>query len=278
MGTGRKRGVGLALSSGSARGLAHIGVLKVLEKERIPIKAIAGSSMGALIGGLYAAGVPPTELENIALKATRRTVLTHIDLIPSLKGLVLGKKIEGMLRSFVGDKDFGELNIPMAIVATDIFTGEEVVFKDSGDLVDAIRASISIPVVFVPVRIGDRTLVDGGIVNPVPVNVLPALDSDAVRVAVSVIPKIEHKQGEKPTPVGMFLNAFDIMQNRLYQANKPPATISIEPDVSFVSGLEFWEAKRLIECGERATLEAIPEIKRKLKPFSFLSIFRKPRI
>ncbi len=145
-------------------------MLKVFEKERIPINAISGSSMGALIGGLYAAGMPLAELESIALKVTRRAVLAYIDPIPSLKGLMVGKKIEEMLRSFIGNKDFSEVRIPLAIVATDILTGEELVFKDTGGVVDAIRASISIPVVFVPVRVGARTLVDGGVVNPVPVD------------------------------------------------------------------------------------------------------------
>ncbi len=151
-------------------------MLKVFEKERIPINAISGSSMGALIGGLYAAGMPLAELESIALKVTRRAVLAYIDPIPSLKGLMVGKKIEEMLRSFIGNKDFSEVRIPLAIVATDILTGEELVFKDTGGVVDAIRASISIPVVFVPVRVGARTLVDGGVVNPVPVDAVISLD------------------------------------------------------------------------------------------------------
>lgn len=273
MNGGYKRGIGLALGSGSARGLAHIGVLKVLEREGIPINAISGASIGALIAGLYAAGVPLEDLESIALKATRRTVLSFIDPIPSLKGLMLGKKIQELLRSFIGSADFSELKIPVALVATDILTGEEVVFKNNGDVVDAIRASISIPVVFVPVRVGERTLVDGGVVNPVPVDTVTSLDPRAVPVAVSVIPKVEHKQAERPTTVDIFLNAFDIMQQRLYEMNKSLARIVIEPDVSFASGIEFWEAKRIIERGEQAALKAVPDIKRALKPFSIFSAF-----
>lgn len=273
MNGGYKRGIGLALGSGSARGLAHIGVLKVLEREGIPINAISGASIGALIAGLYAAGVPLEDLESIALKATRRTVLSFIDPIPSLKGLMLGKRIQELLRSFIGSADFSELKIPVALVATDILTGEEVVFKNNGDVVDAIRASISIPVVFVPVRVGERTLVDGGVVNPVPVDTVTSLDPRAVPVAVSVIPKVEHKQAERPTTVDIFLNAFDIMQQRLYEMNKSLARIVIEPDVSFASGIEFWEARRIIERGEQAALKAVPDIKRALKPFSIFSAF-----
>ena len=270
---GRKRGIGLALGSGSARGLAHIGVLKVFEREGIPIRAIAGASMGALIGGLYAAGMSLEELEKIALKATKRTVLSYIDPIPSLKGLMVGKRIEEMLRSFSRNKDFSELEIPVAIVATDILTGEELVFRDKGDVVDAIRASISIPVVFVPVRVGGKTLVDGGVVNPVPIDLVASLDPRAVPVAVSVIPKVEHKQAERPTTVDIFLNAFDIMQQKMYESTKSLAKITIEPHVSFASGIEFWEARRIIECGEQAALEALPEIKRALRPLSIFSVF-----
>ena len=187
---------------------------------------------------------------------------------------MLGKKIEEMLRSFIGNKDFSELEIPVAIVATDILTGEELVFKEKGDIVDAIRASISVPVVFVPVRMGGKTLVDGGVVNPVPVDAVTSLDPKAVPVAVSVIPKVEYKQAERPTTVDIFLNAFDIMQQKLYELNKSLAKITIEPHVSFASGIEFWEAKRIIQCGERAALEAIPEIKRAIRPFSVFSVFR----
>lgn len=273
MNGGRKRGIGLALGSGSARGLAHIGVLKVLEREGIPITAITGASMGALVGGLYAAGMPLAELESIALKATKRTVLSYIDPIPSLKGLMVGKRIEEMLRSFIGNRDLSELEIPVAIVATDILTGEELVFRDKGDVVDAIRASISIPVVFVPVRVGGKTLVDGGVVNPVPIDLIASLDPRAVPVAVSVIPKVEHKQAERPTTVDIFLNAFDIMQQKMYESTKSLARITIEPHVSFASGIEFWEARRIIDCGEKAAVEALPEIKRALKPFSIFSVF-----
>ena len=163
----------------------------------------------------------------------------------------------------------------MALLVYDIVTVVVVVFNDSGDLVDGIRASISIPVVFVPIRVGVRTLVDGVVVYPVPVDVLTSLDPRAVPVAVSVIPKVEHKQAERPTTIDIFLNSFDIMQQRLYETNKSLARISIEPHVSFASGIEFWEARRIIECGEQAALEAIPEIKRALKPFSLFSIFGK---
>ncbi|MGE5587190.1 MAG: patatin-like phospholipase family protein, partial [Clostridia bacterium] len=226
----RTRGIGLALGSGAARGLAHIGVLKVLEREGIPIKAISGASMGALVGGLYAAGMPLVEMEKYALAVTRRSVLAWIDPIPPKQGFIVGKRIQDLLRSFIGNVGFSELKIPLAVVAADVLTGEEVILRD-GDVVDAIRASISIPVVFVPVQLGGRMLVDGGVVNPVPVDYIRALDKSAVSVAVSVLPRLERKHVEKPRTVDIVLNTLDIMQMRLFEFRRDEADVVIEPDV-----------------------------------------------
>jgi len=258
-----KRGVGLALGSGAARGLAHIGVLKVLEREGIEVKAISGASMGALVGGLYAAGMPLSEMERYALAVTRRSVLAWIDPIPPKQGFIMGKKIEELLRSFIGDVDFSELRIPLAVAAADILTGEEVILRE-GDVVDAIRASISIPVVFVPVQLGRRMLVDGGVVNPVPVDYIRMLDRSAVSVAVSVLPKLERKQVEKPGTVDIVLNTLDIMQIRLFEARRGEAKVVIEPDVAFATGVEFWEARQIIARGEEAALDALPSIRKAL--------------
>ena len=258
-----KRGVGLALGSGAARGLAHIGVLKVLEREGIEVKAISGASMGALVGGLYAAGMPLSEMERYALAVTRRSVLAWIDPIPPKQGFIMGKKIEELLRSFIGDVDFSELRIPLAVAAADILTGEEVILRE-GDVVDAIRASISITVVFVPVQLGRRMLVDGGVVNPVPVDYIRMLDRSAVSVAVSVLPKLERKQVEKPGTVDIVLNTLDIMQIRLFEARRGEAKVVIEPDVAFATGVEFWEARQIIARGEEAALDALPSIRKAL--------------
>ncbi|NLG78977.1 MAG: patatin family protein [Firmicutes bacterium] len=257
----RKRGVGLALGSGAARGLAHIGVLKVLEREGIEIRAISGASMGALIGGLYAAGMPLAEMEKHALAVTKRSVLAWVDPIPPKQGFLVGKKIQELLRSFIGDVRFSQLKIPLAVAAADVLTGEEVVLRD-GDVVDAIRASISIPVVFVPVQLGRRMLVDGGVVNPVPVDYIRLLDRWAVPVAVSVLPKLERKQVEKPGTVDIILNTLDIMQMRLFEFRRAEAKVVIEPDVSFATGAEFWEAREIIARGEQAAIGALPSIRK----------------
>ncbi|MEW6228576.1 MAG: patatin-like phospholipase family protein [Bacillota bacterium] len=265
----RKRGIGLALGSGAARGLAHIGVLKVLEREGINIRAITGASIGALIGGLYAAGMSVAEMERHALDVTKRSVLAWIDPILPRQGLIVGRKIQDMLRSFIGDIEFPGLRIPLAIVATDILTGEEVVFSREGNVVDAIRASISIPAIFVPVRLGDRLLVDGGVVNSVPVDHIRSLDKSAAPVAVSVTPKLELKHIEDPTAVDIILNTLDIMQHRLFQTTAAQAKVVIEPDVSFASGIEFWEARELIARGEQAAFEAIPRIRKAISKLSW---------
>ncbi len=258
------RGVGLALGSGAARGLAHIGVLKVLERERIAITAIAGASMGALVGALYAAGMPVAEMERYALSVTKRSVLAWIDPILPRQGLIMGRRIRELLRSFVGDVTFADLRMPVAIVATDILTGEEIVFKEGGSVLDAVRASISIPGVFVPVRVGPRLLVDGGVVNTVPVDHVRSLDESATAVAVNVTPRLELKRLEEPTTVDIILNTLDIMQRSLFATRSTHADVLIEPDVSFASGIEFWEARELIERGERAAVEALPAIRAKL--------------
>ncbi|MCR4401693.1 MAG: patatin-like phospholipase family protein [Firmicutes bacterium] len=258
-----RRGVGLALGSGAARGLAHIGVLKVLEREGIPIRALSGASMGALVGGLYAAGMPLAEMEKHALAVTKRSVLAWIDPIPPRQGFIVGKRIQDLLRSFIGNVRFSELKIPLAVVAADVLTGEETILRD-GDVVDAIRASISIPVVFVPVQLGGRMLVDGGVVNPVPVDQIRVLDRSAVAVAVSVLPKLERKHVEKPRTADIVLNTLDIMQMRLFEFRRGEAEVVIEPDVSFATGIEFWEARELIARGEQAAIEALPSIRKAL--------------
>ncbi len=255
-----ERGVALALGSGAARGLAHIGVLKVLERERVPIAAISGASIGALIGGLYAAGMTVADMERHALSVTRRSVLAWVDPSLPIQGLIVGRRIQDLLRSLIGHVDFSDLEIPLSIVATDILTGEEVTFSGEGSVVDAIRASISIPVIFVPVRLGGRLLVDGGVVNTVPVDRARFLDESAVPVAVSVTPRLSLKHVDQPTAVDIVLNTLDIVQHRLFEDKRPLAKVVIEPDVAFASGIEFWQARELIARGEQAATEAMPQI------------------
>ncbi|MCK4427933.1 MAG: patatin-like phospholipase family protein, partial [candidate division Zixibacteria bacterium] len=181
--------VGLALGSGAARGLAHIGVLKVLEENKIPIDFIAGTSMGALIGATYAAGLDVEQIEEIACNTDWK--LTARLFLPTLprSGFVEGKRIKDFLKALMGDPNIDTLKVPFAVVATDLLTGEEIVIH-KGSLVEAVRASISIPVIFTPVRHQNRFLVDGGLVNPVPTSVAAKMGVDVI-IAVNVIPSVD---------------------------------------------------------------------------------------
>jgi NTE family protein len=178
--------IGLALGCGAARGLAHIGILKVLEKHRISVDIVTGTSMGAFIGGAYASGIKVSDMEEIALNADWK--LNAMMFFPTISssGFVDGKRIKEFLKSIIGNRNIEELDRKFACVATDILTGEEIVI-DQGSLIDAIRASISIPTIFTPVYHGNRFLVDGGIVNPVPVDLARRMGADIV-IAVNVIP------------------------------------------------------------------------------------------
>jgi len=183
----KKRGlkIGLALGSGSARGLAHVGVIQVLEAYNIPIDIIAGTSIGSVVGSLYAAGASIDQLEEAALSMKKSKTLFLIDLALPHSGLISGKRIEEMLNDLaLEDKTFDELKIPFAAVATDVESGAEVILNQ-GKVIDAVRASIAIPGIFTPVKYQDYYLVDGGIVDPVPVDVVQKMGADII-IAVSL--------------------------------------------------------------------------------------------
>ena len=178
--TGRganKRKIGLALSGGAARGLAHIGVLAVLEKEGIHIDMIAGTSMGALVGAVYAQRRKAAALEEQAMYWGARRLSLFSELTLSRAGLIRGRKIEKMLKEILGNIEFKDLHIPFACVATNIDSGEEVVIKQ-GLVREGVRASISVPVILKAVRDEGRYLVDGGLLDNVPTDVLQEMGAD----------------------------------------------------------------------------------------------------
>ena len=189
-----KSKTGLVLSSGAARGLAHIGALKALQEEGIHIDAIAGSSMGALVGACYARRREITNLEEIVLKIDWKqlTRLADPNLALLFKGVVHGKKLKELLRTLIGDIEFKDLEVPLAVVATDVNTGEEIIIKE-GSVIEAVRASISIPAIFMPVKFKNRFLIDGGIINPVPVSVVKNMGATFV-IACNVIHKPQRRK------------------------------------------------------------------------------------
>jgi len=269
--------IGLALGGGAARGLAHIGVLKVLEKNKIPIHIIAGTSMGAFIGGAYAGGMNAFQMEEIAINTNKKVLAKMFSLAISFSGLIDGKKIEEFLKTVLGEKNIEELEKKFACVATDILTGEEVII-DEGPLVNAIMASISIPAIFTPVHHKNRFLVDGGVVNPVPVNVAKEMGANII-IAVNVIPpfppefKKEKKEKEEngkeeskyspPNIISILLNTINIFEEEIIKLRleKDKPDFLIEPDISNIKPREFYKAKEAIEAGEKAGEDIIKDIK-----------------
>lgn len=267
-----RKKIGLALSSGAARGLAHIGVLEVLEREGIPIDMIAGASAGVLVGAVYAYTKDITVIKAWAstLASSKFSLLTH--LTPTRTGLIGGKKIENRLRAVIGDTKFSDLKIPFACIATDICSGEEVVIKE-GPIVEALRASVSIPGLFAVAKYGDRYLVDGGLVNPVPVSVLKEMGADFV-IACNVIPDMKDRvcgRDSEPKAATKAPNVFEILIRTVhiaaYQAARfslAQADIAIEPHVVHIGFGDFHRCEECAKEGKIAAEKVIPEIKRKL--------------
>ncbi|MCK4653333.1 MAG: patatin-like phospholipase family protein [Candidatus Cloacimonetes bacterium] len=201
----KKKKVGLVLGCGGAKGLSHIGVIKFLEEMEIKIDFIAGTSIGALIGGAYASGLSIKELEDIALETDLTSTAKFFSPGFGKSGLVTGSKVQEFLISKLGNKNIENLKIPFVAVATDIITGQEILFN-KGDLVEAIRSSISIPVVFQPVIWNNIILVDGGLVNPVPIDVARKMGADHI-IAVNVLssknmPDIKHDK-KRPNKIDL---------------------------------------------------------------------------
>ena len=179
--------IGYALGGGAARGLSHIGVLKALEEHNIFPDIVTGTSIGALIGALYAGGIKIGDIEQFALRLDFKRLVLLADMTLPLSGLIGGKRVISLLKSILGDLTFSHLKYDFACVATDIKTGEQVIIRD-GSLIEAIRASISLPGIFTPVCIKGRYLVDGGLINEVPVSVCREMGAEYV-IGVNVIPE-----------------------------------------------------------------------------------------
>ncbi|MFC1899326.1 patatin-like phospholipase family protein [Chloroflexota bacterium] len=262
--------LGLALGSGIARGLAHIGVLNVLHQEGISFDMMAGTSAGAAIGALFARGVDITVIEEMALSIDLKKMASLLDPILPKTGLIGGKKIIKWLGAALGkDVSFDDLAVPFACVATDITSYEEVVINE-GLVLDAIRASISIPAIFAAAKWQDKYLVDGTLVNPVPVNVLKTMGADVV-IAVDVVPRAEEihqqiadKKIKKPNIFGVMIQSINVASYTLANHCVEEADIVIHPQVGHISPTDFHRGKELIAGGELAARAAMPEIKKLL--------------
>ncbi len=254
-----KKKVGLALSGGVARGIAHIGVVKVLKKHKIPIDCIAGVSSGALVGALFAAGMGPEIMEVNSLKLGW---FTFMRIAFGRHGPLSNEEIKKFVIQNIGDKKFSELAIPLSVVCTDILSSEEVVI-DEGKVAIAIATSCAFPGFFEPARVGGSILFDGGMVNNLPVSVVQRMGADFV-IAVDVVPGGKRKS-EPDNIFQVVGRAYDIMVRKMSEESRRAAQVLIEPEIpEDIWHIDFDKAKRLIKAGEEAAEKKIPEIKAKL--------------
>jgi NTE family protein len=273
----KNRKIGLALGGGGARGLAHIGVLEVLEKEGIPIDMIAGTSAGAAIGALYAQGKKVSEMKKLARSWDWKQRAQIIDLALPKSGFIAGKKVKQLLKSIIGDVKFSELKLPFACVATDVITGEEVVINQ-GSVLEAVRASISMPVIFTVVKQKGRYLVDGALTNPVPVSVLKDMGADFI-IAVNVTPRLHERQKQiylessatveplvikEPNILNIIMQIFNITTSQVVEVSLKGADVVIEPRLAGIGLGDFSHINECILEGGLSTIDAILEIKRRL--------------
>ncbi|MHB9019839.1 MAG: patatin-like phospholipase family protein [Minisyncoccota bacterium] len=248
--------IGLALGSGGSKGLAHIGIIKVLEKNNIPIDFIAGSSIGAMVGGFYATGLNIKRIEEIALDTSWRDLISLID--PHLKqGLIGGEKVKTFIDKYINGKQFKDCKIPFIAVATDLKTGDIVVLN-KGDLSSAIRASISIPLVFKPIELNNRVLVDGGLSAPVPVEIVRKMGADLV-IAVN-LDKHYHDGDWKPGWYDVMNDSLSILRHHLATSNVSTADMAIDVNID-TYWYQFTNGQDKISAGEKAMEKTLPQLK-----------------
>jgi NTE family protein len=266
--------IGLALGGGGARGLAHIGVLKVLEEEGVPINIIAGTSVGALIGSLYAAGVSTTEMEEMTQEIGWSSLTNYSRF--SMFRLVLteqplsSKNMEIYLEKHLKGKRFDELKIPFACVATDLQTGERVVFRE-GPVALAARASATIPGLFEPVVFRHRYLVDGGLVSNIPTDLVTLMGADSI-IAVDVTSDLSHFQ---PKNIVSTLNqAISIQSEAKSHDELTRAHFVIRPQLGEITAMDLGRSAECIDAGSLASRHAIPGIKRLLVDKNLNTILR----
>jgi NTE family protein len=255
----QNQAIGLALGGGFARGIAHIGVLKVLEEENIPIHAVAGTSVGALIGACYCSGLSVAEMEDVARK-TRFTTFARWTL--SRCGFASNDRMVAFLERTLKCRTFQQLHIPLGVSATDFNTGEGVVFH-SGSIIDPVRASCAYPGMFLPVEIRGRYLVDGMLSHPVPTRPLREMGADRV---LAVHLKGTWAKGGAPRHLfDVIGQSFAIAQDAMSSLWRGAADVVVEPDVAGFAYDDFKRAGELIKAGEVAMRQALPEVRKWLE-------------
>ncbi len=275
-----KNKVALVLSSGGSKGLAHIGAINTLEKNGFQITSVSGSSIGSVMGGLYAMGELPRYTEWVKT-LDKKTIWGLMDFALSTQGLLKGKSVFNKMKSFIPDKAIEDMDIPFSAIATDLINEKEIVF-DKGSFYEAIRASIAIPTLFTPVKYKDTILVDGGVLNPIPIEYVERTKDDLLVVVnlygVKIEKNIQEKEDSKSatlinkfiklihsgdkTNIGYFSLLSETTATMVHQLAKlsiekynPDILINIPTDSA--STFDFFKANELIELGENAATEAL---------------------
>ena len=280
--------IGVALGGGAAFGLAHLGVLKVLDEAGVPIDLVAGCSQGSIVAVGYAAGLPVGEMISIAreLGVKKNFLYASDPTFFTQPGIMAGQKFVELMRPFLqGKETFEQLVLPCRTVATDVETGERVSIG-TGRLEKAYRASSSVPMVMAPVKIGEHVLVDGGVADPVPAEVVLEMGAD-LTIAVNVVPRM--KRGvetvvsswyrkinafnplnylvdtvDMPNLFDIVMNSMQILQYELGNFKAIAADVLINPDLSDFTWIEYYRADELIARGEEAARRALPAIEKAL--------------
>ncbi len=266
--------VGLALSSGGARGIAHIGVLETLEAANIPIDMIAGTSAGSLFGGLYACCKSVAEIADFARNLSKLTGFKNGLWDPKFSlpwdGLLKGKATLKFLDQKFNNATFADTKIPLYVVAADVLLGEEVVFE-TGPIAQAVRASVGMIGVFSPYQLNGQYLIDGGAVNPVPTSILAEKGANII-IASSAIPSIEEEQAqehaahrrERPNFFGVINSMYSIMEREIVKTRMNPVDVLIKPKVAIYAAADYDKAEEFIQLGKQAAEQQISQLQKLL--------------
>lgn len=254
--------IALVLGGGAARGFAHVGVIRVLEQEKVPIDMIVGTSVGSLIGAIYAYDVNSFELEWSAFTLERESIFDYdLRTVMTGMGAAKGEKLEEFVREKVPIRNIEDLRIPFAAVATDLQRGTRVVL-DKGPVDRAIRASCSLPGVFLPVEHEGTLLVDGGVVDNLPVTVARERGADMV-IAVDISVDIENR--EISNLIEVIVQSVNIMAAENVRQRKQEADVLISPAVGGVGMMDFSRKKACMQAGIEAALRTMPELRNKIE-------------
>jgi NTE family protein len=258
----RKVKIGLALGGGAARGFAHIGVIKALEAQGIVPDIVVGTSAGSVVGALYAAGNDAKTLQKMAVDLDEAAISDWaLPLFSKSSGVLKGEALQSFVNKAVNHRPIEKLKMPFGAVASDLKTGEPILFQ-RGNTGMAVRASSAVPGVFQPVKIGDHTYVDGGLVAPVPVRFAREMGAEFI-IAVNISTQAEAQATNSSLEV--IMQTFSIMGQRINQLELRDADVVIQPPLGKMASNDFNNRAGAMQAGERATLAVMAQLKQKLK-------------